>query len=141
MQGLPRTTWMAAAWLVVACAVAPPASAQDLVVKNARVTVAAADPADARVTGTLSNPSMYPTYLVSATSDAAERVELRDARKNHALVKEVEIPAYGALTLEAKGLYLKLVNPKKPLRAGTRVEVVLSNETQGKIRMTAVVGP
>jgi copper(I)-binding protein len=136
-----RMTWMAAAMLVVAGAVAPPAGAQDVVVKNAKVTVAAADPADARVIGTLSNPSMYPTYLVSATSDAAERVELRDARKNNALVKEVEIPAYGALTLEAKGLYLKLVNPKKPLRAGTRVEVVLSNEAQGKIRMSALVGP
>jgi hypothetical protein len=37
------------------------------------VIVAAADPTDARVAGVISNPSMYSTYLVSATSDAAER--------------------------------------------------------------------
>jgi len=142
MRGLVGTTTrMAAAVLVVAAALAPHASAQDVVVKNARVTVAASDPADARVVGTISNPSMYSTYLVSATSDAAERVELRDARKNNALVKEAEIPAYGALTLEARGLYLKLVNPKRPLRPGNKVDVILVNEAQVKIRMSAVVGP
>jgi copper(I)-binding protein len=142
MRGLVGTTTrMAAAVLVVAAALAQHASAQDVVVKNARVTVAASDPADARVVGTISNPSMYSTYLVSATSDAAERVELRDARKNNALVKEAEIPAYGALTLEARGLYLKLVNPKRPLRPGNKVDVILVNEAQVKIRMSAVVGP
>lgn len=114
------------------------AEAQDLVVKSARVVVASAT--DARVVGVISNPGMYSTYLVSATSDAAERVELRDARKSDAVVKEVEIPAYGGLTLEAKGLYLKLVNPKRPLRPGTRVEVMLSNEAQVKTRLSAVVG-
>ena len=141
MRGFLGTTRMAAAVLVVAGVLAPHASAQDVVVKNARVTVAASDPADARVVGTISNPSMYSTYLVSATSEAAERVELRDARKNNALVKEVEIPAYGALTLEARGLYLKLVNPKRPLRPGNKVDVILVNEAQVKIRMSAVVGP
>ncbi len=115
--------------------------AQDLVVKNAKVIVTASSPTAARVVGVISNPSMYPTYLVSATSDAAARVELRDARKKDARVPEVEIPAYGALTLDAKGLYLALVNLKKPLRPGARVEVVLLNETQGKTRLTAVVGP
>lgn len=127
--------------LIVAGAAARQASAQDLVVRSARVTVAAADPTNARVLGTISNPGMYPTYLVSATSDAAERVELHDASKRDALVKEVEVPAYGALVLEAKGLYLKLVNLKRPLRAGARVEVMLVNEAQVKTRMTAVVGP
>ena len=83
---------------------------------------------------------MYPTYLVSATSDAAERVELRDARKKDARVQEVEIPAYGALTLEARGLYLALINLKKPLSPGARVEVILANEAQVKTRLTAVVG-
>jgi copper(I)-binding protein len=117
------------------------ATAQDMVVKNPKVTIAAADPSDVKLLGVISNPGMYPTYLVSATSDAAERVELRDARKGNAIVKEVEVPAYGSLTLEAKGLYLKLVNPKRPLRAGTRVEVVLSNEAQVKTRVSAVVGP
>ena len=110
-------------------------------VKNAKVIVAPSSPTDARVVGVISNPSMYSTYLVSATSDAAARVELRDARKKDVKVPEVEIPAYGALTLEAKGLYLTLVDLKKPLRPGARVEVILVNETQGKTRLTAVVGP
>ena len=118
-----------------------PALAQDMAAKNLRIVVASANPKDARVVGTISNPGMYSTYLVSATSDAAERVELRDARKKDAKVAEVEVPAYGALTLDAKGLYLALVNPKKPLARGSRVEVVLSNEANVKTRITATVGP
>jgi copper(I)-binding protein len=120
---------------------AAPAFAQDMVAKNVRIVVAAANPKDARVVGTIDNPGMYSTYLVSATSDAAERVELRDARKKDAKVAEVEVPAYGALTLDAKGLYLALVNPKKPLTRGTRVQIVLSNEANVKTTIAAVVGP
>jgi copper(I)-binding protein len=92
-----------------------------------------------RVVATLSNPGMYPVYVVSATSDAAERVELRDARKRDAVVKEVEVPAFGSLTLEPRGIYLRLINPKRPLRAGARVSVVLTNDAQGKSTVTAVI--
>ena len=138
MYGLIRA---AAVGLAVTLVFATYTEAQDLVVKNARAIVAAAKPTEARVVGVISNPSMYSTYLVSATSDAAERVELRDARKKDAPVREVEIPAYGALTLETKGVYLTLINLKKPLRAGARVEVLLANEAQVKTRLIAVVGP
>lgn len=138
MYGLIRA---AAVGLAVTVVFATYTEAQDLVVKNARAIVAASKPTEARVVGVISNPSMYSTYLVSATSDVAERVELRDARKKDAPVREVEIPAYGALTLEAKGVYLTLINLKKPLRAGAKVEVVLANEAQVKTRLTAVVGP
>lgn len=136
-RGRVRAAVMAVALAVVCAGVS---EAQDLVVKNARVIVGAPS-ADARVVAVISNPSMYPTYLTSATSDASARVELRDARKKDARVAEVEIPAYGALTLDAKGLYLTLIGLKKPLRPGARVEVILSNEVQGKTRLTAVVGP
>ena len=141
MRGSIGAMRAAAIGLALAMASAGTLLAQDMVVKNARVVVSAANPKDARVVGAISNPSMYSTYLVSATSDAAERVELRDARKKDAKVAEVEIPAYGALTLDAKAVYLALVNPKKPLTRGARVEVVLSNEAGVKTRLTAVVGP
>jgi copper(I)-binding protein len=131
----------AAMMLMFATACAGPVFAQDMVAKNPRVVVSAANPKEARVVGTISNPGMYSTYLVSATSDAAERVELRDARKKDAKVAEVEIPAYGSLTLDAKAVYLALINPKKPLARGTRVDVMLSNEANVKTRITAVVGP
>ena len=133
-MGFAGVVLLAATWTLTGSA-----DAQDLVVKSARVVQSVTDPTDARVVGVISNPSMYSTYLVSATSDAAERVELRDARKKDARVQEVEVAAYGVLTLEAKGLYLKLVNPKRALRVGDRVEVVLSNEVQVKTRLTAVV--
>jgi copper(I)-binding protein len=139
MRGFLRRTRIGTAVLVVTGALAGQAGAQDLVVKSARVTVATSDPTDARVVGTITNPGMYSTYLVTATSDAAERIELRDARKGDARVQEVEIAAYGTLVLEAKGLYLKLMNLKRPLRPGNRVEVVLANEVQGKTLMNAVV--
>jgi copper(I)-binding protein len=116
------------------------ADAQDLVVKSARVIVTASAPGDARLVGVISNPAMYSTYLVSATSDAAERMEFRDARKGDARVAEVEVAAFSSLTLEAKGIYVKLINPKRPLAPGSRVDVVLSNEAQVKTRVTAVVG-
>lgn len=141
MRGMYGPIRVGALVLAVAVMFASAAGAQELVVKNAKVIVAPSSPTDARVVGVISNPSMYSTYLVSATSDAAARVELRDARKKDVKVPEVEIPAYGALTLEAKGLYLTLVDLKKPLRPGARVEVILVNETQGKTRLTAVVGP
>jgi copper(I)-binding protein len=141
VRGLRGLIGAGAIGLAIAVVVASRAEAQDLVVKNARVIVAASNATDARVVGVISNPGMYSTYLVSATSDAAERVELRDARKKDARVPEVEIPAYGALTLEPRGLYLTLINLKKPLGPGARVEVVLSNEAQVKTRLTAVVGP
>ncbi len=40
-----------------------------------------------------------------------------------------------------EAIYLALVNPKKPLARGTRVELVLSNEANVKTRISAVVGP
>lgn len=141
MRGVRGLISAGAIGLTVAVVFASQASAQDLVVKNARVLVAPSRPTEARIVGVISNPSMYSTYLVSATSDVAERVELRDARKKDARVPEVEIPAYGALTLEAKGVYLTLVNLKKPLRPGTRVDVILANDAQVKTRLTALVGP
>lgn len=126
---------------VCLAAVATPrlASAQDIAVKNPRIVVSATDATDARLVATIDNPGMYPAYLVSGTSAAAEKLELRDARKNNAVVKEVEIPAFGALSLDAKGLYLKLVKPKGPLKIGTKVEVVLLNELQEKTKVTATV--
>jgi copper(I)-binding protein len=141
VRGLRELIGVGATALAIAVVFASQAAAQDLVVKNARVIVTGPKATDARVVGVISNPSMYSTYLVSATSDAAERVELRDARKKDAKVPEAEIPAYGALTLEPKGLYLTLINLKKPLAPGSRVEVILANEAQVKTRMIAVVGP
>lgn len=131
-----RTGVVVAAMLGLA---AVPAIAQEMIPKNVRVVVAAADPADARVVGTLDNPGMYPSYLIGASTDAAERVELRDARKKDAKVAEVEIPAYGALSLEARGLHLRLINPKKPLRVGTKIDLQLENEAHVKTRVSVTV--
>ena len=78
MRGLRGLIGAGAIGLAIAVVSASRAEAQDLVVKNARVIAAASNPTDARVVGVISNPGMYSTYLVSATSDAAERVELRD---------------------------------------------------------------
>lgn len=116
------------------------AQGQDLTMKTARIVLSASDASDARLVGTVSNASMYSTYLVSATTDAAERLEFRDARKRDAKVAEVEVPAYGDLSLELKGIYVRFLNPKKPLKAGDRIVVTFLNETKTPIRVTAVVG-
>src|SRR5262245_10156198 len=47
---------------------------------------------------TVENPTMYAFYLLSATSDVAGTVELRQAGKDAAL-EEVTVPAYGTLDM------------------------------------------
>ncbi len=69
----PMTLTLKLTTFALALVVAAPALAQDMVAKNVRIVVTAANPKDARVVGTISNPGMCSTYLVSATSDAAER--------------------------------------------------------------------
>jgi copper(I)-binding protein len=135
-QQRTRRAWVIGVMLVGMIA---PAAAQEPVVRNVRATVSRSDPSDVRVVAVFSNPSMYGIYLTAAVSDAAERVELRDARKRDVVVKEVEVPAFGSLTLEPEGVYLKLVNLKRPLPRNARVEVVVTTDTQVKLRLTAVV--
>src|SRR5262245_16390945 len=48
----------------------------------------------------VNNPGMYAIYLVSGTSDAAGKIEFRDASKDNAVQEDVTVPAYGATYMD-----------------------------------------
>jgi copper(I)-binding protein len=93
----------------------------------------------------IDNPTMYELWIVSAATDAAAAVELREARKDDpaqsAAVKELGVPAYGKLEMTAAGAQLLLVGLKRPLAAGDRVTLTLKTDSGGTLSVDAVVRP
>lgn len=81
--------------------------------------------------------------LSSVTSPAVEVVEMHSmSTKNGVMqmrqLKALKLVAGKPLTLEPGGLHLMLINPKKPLKEGDKVPLVLTFK-QGK-RVVGVVG-
>ena len=101
-----------------------------------KLPAAGATSADAYVT--VDNPGMYAIYLLSASSDVAGSVELRQTGKDAAL-EEVTVPAYGALEMDAKGVHLLLKDLKKPLAEGDKVNLTVVTELGVKLNVQATV--
>ena len=81
----------------------------------------------------LKNPTMYDVYVVSATAEPWRRkVELRAGRRSRAAdpapVKEFPVPAYGSIEAAAAAPHLRLVDLKRPLKAGEMVELALTTD-------------
>lgn len=114
--GGQRTVTAAAAWIE-----APAAGATSA---NAYVSV--------------DNPTMYEVYVVSATSAAAEKIEIRGAGAD-AATTEVSVPAYGSVELKPGGTRLVLTGLKRPLKAGEKVELTLTTDSGVVLTVTADV--
>lgn len=106
-------------------------------------TVPAATDATAVVSGagasiylTVNNPTMYDIYVMSATSDVAGKVELYSADKP---VDNLTVAAYGSLTLKAGGMFLRLSDLKRELKAGESITVTLVTDGGVTIVATAAV--
>jgi copper(I)-binding protein len=84
------------------------------------------------------NPGMYDIYLLSASSDAAGSVEIRQTGKD-AAIQELTVPAYGSVDMNEKGVHLLLKDLKKPLAEGDKVSVTLVTELSIKLQVDAVV--
>jgi periplasmic copper chaperone A len=84
------------------------------------------------------NPGMYAIYLLTATSDVAGSVEIRQTGKDAAL-EEVTVPAYGSIDMDAKGVHLLLKDLKKPLAEGDKVSLTVVTELGIKLQVDAVV--
>lgn len=80
----------------------------------------------------VNNPTMYDVYLVSATTDVAEKVEFRQTPDQS--LKELTVPAYGAVAMGADGVHLLLTDLKRPLEENEHVSLTL--ETSDGITMT-----
>jgi copper(I)-binding protein len=91
----------------------------------------------------IENPTMYETYVTSATSDAAAKVELRDAgQSGEARQKPVEfisVPAYDRLDMTPSGVHLLLIDLKRPLKEGDTVVLTLATDNAGTLEVAAVV--
>ena len=88
------------------------------------------------------NPGMYDIYVVSATADVADKVELREAGPDGALkaqAVEVTVPAYGSVTMGPKGVQMVLSGLKQPLKEGDTVSLTLTTEQGIKLPVSAVV--
>ena len=98
-------------------------------------TVVTAD-ATASVYLTVNNPTMYDLYVMSATSDAAGKVELLSGDKP---VESMTVAAYGSLTLKSGGMFLRLSDLKRALKAGDKITVTLVTDGGIEIAATALV--
>jgi copper(I)-binding protein len=86
---------------------------------------------------------MYEIYVVSATADAAGKVELRDgAQSGDARLKPVEfisVPAYASVDMKPESVHLMLLDLKRPLKEGDKVVLALATDNAGTLEVPAVV--
>lgn len=95
----------------------------------------------ARVFLSLSNPTMYDVYVMSASTDAAEAVELRepDGAGGTRVATSLTATAYGTLELAETGPHLLLKGLRRPLASGDRVTLTLATDGGERLQVDAVV--
>ncbi len=85
---------------------------------------------------TLNNPSMYDVYVMSATSEAAGKVELYSGDTP---VDNLTVAAYGSLELKAGGMFLRLSELKRELKAGESITVTMLTDGGASIVAVATI--
>jgi len=89
------------------------------------------------------NPTMYDVFLTSAVADVAGKIEYRemgpDGVSKPDAPKFVVAPAYGSLSMEPKGVYLLLLDLKRPLKEGDTVALTLTTDSGAALKVAAVV--
>ena len=88
------------------------------------------------VYATVSNPTMYDVYIVSAKSDAAAKVELINGEKP---VTSITVAAYGSAELKPGAMFVRLSDLKGALKAGDEVKLTLETDGGIEIPLAAVV--
>ncbi|HUE85682.1 MAG TPA: copper chaperone PCu(A)C [Vicinamibacterales bacterium] len=91
---------------------------------------------------TIDNGTMYDVYIISAETDAAATIELRDTAQGASApvaVKEASVPAYGRLEMSPDAVHLRLTSIGKPLRAGDEVTIVLYTDGGQRLSVAAAV--
>ena len=98
-------------------------------------TSAAITPGGVAVYATLTNPTMYDSYVQSGTSDAG-KVELREGGKT---TTNITIPAYGSVELKADGPFVLITELKGQPKAGDSINVTLMTDGGDKIALVAAI--
>ncbi len=82
--------------------------------------------------------------LVSASSDAAEKVELHEMKMDNAMMRmspvpRIDIPAGGKVELKPGGLHVMLFGLKGPTQAGDTINLTLTFDDGSKVAVKATV--
>lgn len=114
---------------------------QGVTVADARVAPPAPGSSTAVACLSLSNPTMYDVYVVSASTDVAESVELRepDGAGGTRAAASLTAAAYGSLELAEQGPHLLLKGLRRPLAPGDRVAITLVTGAGEHLKVEAVV--
>jgi hypothetical protein len=93
---------------------------------------------------TLSSATGESDALVSASTDAAETVELHTVIMEEGVMRmrpvtQIEVPAEGETHLEPGGYHVMLINITRDLSEGDTVELTLTFEQAGEVQVTAPV--
>jgi copper(I)-binding protein len=134
--------------LLVACCV--PASntvahsSGDLVVQNAWINEA---PPNAKVLAAymvIENHTAKNDALISVTSGTFAKVETHQSIEEDGMAKmiklpKINVPAQGKAVLAPGGMHLMLIKPKKRLKQGDHVELILNFEGGKKISVKTMV--
>jgi hypothetical protein len=108
----------------------------------------AREPAPSRdVTGlfvVLENSGASPRSVVSASSDAADKVELHEMKMTNGMmsmspVKQIDVPAHGKTELKPGGLHVMLFGLKRRPAPGDTIAVTLTLDDGTTVRVTATV--
>jgi periplasmic copper chaperone A len=114
---------------------------QGLAVSSAWIGAPAAGDTSAAVFLTLENPTMYDVYVMSASSEAARTVEMREPDGNGGTrtASSMTAAAYGSLELGAAGPHLLLKDLTRPLKPGDTVTLTLATDGGERLKVEAVV--
>jgi copper(I)-binding protein len=93
---------------------------------------------------TLSNSGSQPDALISASSEAAQTIELHETTRDGDVmkmrpVKAIPVPAGGTTELKPGGYHIMLMGLKHDLKPGEKVAVTLKFEHGGETRVEAPV--
>lgn len=94
--------------------------------------------------GRIENRCPTPVTIVGASSPAFGDVSLHQTRvidgvSRMRAVPELVVPARSTMALQPGGLHLMLMQPRAPLRAGSRIEMVFALKGGGTLRGELVV--
>jgi copper(I)-binding protein len=92
----------------------------------------------------IANSSSAPDFVISATTDVAETVELHTVEMNDGVmqmrqVEQIEVPANGQVELKPGGFHVMLLGVQQNLNPGDTVSLTLTLQNAGDIQVEATV--
>ena len=93
---------------------------------------------------TVANTGTQADALLSASSDAAQTVELHETKKDGGVMKmrpvtKIDVPAGGKIEMKPGGYHVMLLGLKRDLKKGDKVAVTLKFERGGEVSAEATV--